>query len=730
MKLYYNSIIMNRLNYLWMVLFMFAASCAKGSDGSLDTVTDDGTEAEPEAPPDETDEDVVEDETPDVPADEPDEDAADQPEADQTTDPVEEDPALDDPAVEDPPTDEAADPCTPNPCTAPPADECVSATVLNQWQSPGTCTPSGGTFTCDYASVDVDCAASGGMACIEGACTHTLEQVRSAPVGPVSFSLSGLYVTYVRPAASSGNGFYVQKVRTGPGLFMALGSVSPSVQVGNLIDVEITNVADDHGLREADAFTVTANDAVARDVTFLVQDFTGGGAVNESTESELLRINNARVVSGWTLEARVTFGASSSTRIYYDALDTLSTGVCPGMVLDIQAPAGEFDTTYRLTPFRNADFLRLDATACGALDNSNWDFEDWTYADPPEDFLKMTEAFTAAQETSIVSRGSASAALTWTSIDNQDFYQAWFTPVTSGTLYTYHVWTFDNDLGGRGRTAIAPYDTTMTPQTKDYGSYTSDTGAWAELTHEFTPALSGFMTPFVRLYDVSGSWDGSSTIYIDDWALTVRTSFTPSDGTIDTWTATDPASAPLLAGTPGVTMEIHGALSDAGVLYAATNEVTAGLSDHVLYVWVGGAHATSTVPAPWSKGGTAPAPAAGAALFALVQEESTGYCEVRRWSTTITDWAAVTAACGYDGAANGTGFVEASVDLVSVLGLVRARDIAAALAFAVAPYGTADGGALYSSSQIPACVACNGSIEYAELAAVRRAAILVGNVKP
>ncbi len=700
---------------LSLALLLACASGENGTDGAADEVIDPEIEAEVEEEIDVLPDEEQDTESEDMPVE------SDDPPADGDA----EDPVSDDPQEEP----DVSDPCMPNPCTNPPDDECASATVLTQWTSPGTCTASGSSFTCEYSAVDVDCADTSGMSCVGGVCTHTLEQVRAAPNGPVSFSVRALYVSYVKPSAASGNGFYVQRARTGPGLHMSTGSASPTVEVGNLIDVEITNVSEIDGIKTADSFTITANDGVTRDVSVLVQDFTGGGTVDESTESELIRINNALVVSGWVMEKRVTYGASSSTLVAYDGFDTLTPRVCPGMVIDIQAPAGERDGVYNLTPFMRADFLRLDNAGCGSVDDSNWDFEDWTYGDPPEDFEKMTAFFTATQETSNVGRGSASADLTWTSTDNQDFYQAWFAPVSSGTAYTFHVWYYDNDPGGRGRTAIEPYDATRTGGTKDYGSYTADGTAWRELAHEYTPAESGFLRPFVRLYDVSTGWDGNASILVDDWALTVHVSFNPSNGLVDAFSTTDPPTAPLAAGTPGVTMEIYAGLNDQGVLYAATNETSPGTSDHFLFIWIGAPHPTATIGMPWNKGGAVASPGTGGSVFVLIQEETNSYCEVRRWSTSLSDWTTVTATCGFDGTAGGSNYVEAAVDLVSLLGLAAARELPATFGFSVAPFGTGDGGALLSSEQVPACTTCNGTIESAELGLVHRAGILVGNLR-
>lgn len=445
-----------------------------------------------------------------------DEDAAGDPEDEDADVDASED-AAEDAGEEDPAEEEPSDPCDPNPCDEAPDDYCMDDLVtLVRHTEPGICTPSGDSYECNFSPEETDCSETDDMVCLNGVCTNTIEQVRASEYGAVSFTINKVYVSYVKPSAASFNGFYIQRFQEGPGLFMYLGDTAPTVEQGNMIDVEITSFIEYHGLQEADAFTITSNDGVARDVSFLVQDFTADGMVDENTESELIQINNAEIVSGWVETRDVDFGTSSSTAIHYKDFASLMPRVCPGMVLDVLAPAGEWDGLYDLTAYKADDFLRLDNAACGAIDNSNWDFEDWTFSNPPEDFERMTSQYSATREDTIVGGGSHSANLTWTSTANQGFYQAWFTPISAGTPTTYHVWFYDNDIAGRARTGLQPYDSSKEPLTRDYGSYTSDGDVWRELDHVFTPGVDGFLRAFVRLYDVTAGWDGDATIYFDD----------------------------------------------------------------------------------------------------------------------------------------------------------------------------------------------------------------------
>lgn len=653
----------------------------------------------------------------------------------ETIDKAESTDGADDEFPETPPdgeTIELTDPCQPNPCMETPEPECIDSTTLRQYTSPGNCTPSEDTYSCDYPFTDTDCSASGEMICISSVCTNTIEQARQAPEGSLNLLIKNVYVSYVKPASDSGNGFFIQREQSGPALFMYLGSLPPiDIQQGNLVTVRINSVSDFHGLTEADDFTIVSNDGVAHDISFLIQDFTTGGTIDENTESELILINAATIVSGWIYEKDIIFGGGSTTKIYYQDFESLFPEVCPGMRISILAPASQYEEKYRLTPFSPADFTSIDNSGCGTIDSSNWDFENWSYSDPPEDFEKMTSHFHATEEGTIYNSGSKSANITWDSTNNQDFMQKWFTPTTGGTTYTFHVWIFDNDPAGRARVVISTYDSSKNHLTNHYGTYSSDSTTWQEKTISFTPTVSGYIRAMVRFYDISAEWDGDATIYLDDWAITNHVSYNLFDGAIDSWSSLHPPSVPLIAGTEGISMVIYAGLNDEGRLYIATNEVTSSLSDHFLYIWVGGINPTATVPAPWAKSGTVAAATSGGRLIALIQEESNGYCELKQWNDS--NWATISAPdgqCGYDGNPDGSGYLEGWVDLPSVLSLTGADHIPELIALSVAPYGSSDGAELYSPAQIPSCTAlCDTNIDPNESVVIKRAKLLLGNVR-
>ncbi|MBI5502648.1 MAG: hypothetical protein HY907_20550 [Deltaproteobacteria bacterium] len=724
-----------------------AVGCAteeSNPDSSVD-VTPESDAGEDVAP------DAADDTTPDADADEAappdgDEDAApdadaDAADADEDATAADADADADGDGDADVPPD-TSDPCVPNPCTAPPAGTCDADGVTLHGSDPaGTCSPDGtGGFTCAYSPADIDCSGDGRICVSGGVCSHPLQAVRDAADGVLAPPrlVRELFVTYVKPAAASDNGFYAQESPTGPGLFFWTDAAAPTVAAGNTVAVSITQVGQYHGLKEARSFTVDENDGLTPPVAPWAEDLSAGGAVAEPTESELVRVSGARITGGTGDTWTVSYGSGATTTVTYAGFAALVPPPCLGMVLDILAPAGEYDGTYQLTPFRDADLSGLDDAACPADDDSNWDFEDWgASVDPPEDFLKTpTTLFTATRSTSVVQDGTGACSVTWTTTANRDLVQTWYAPAAPGVVYTHHLWIRDDDPAGRARTGLQFYDAAGTAiGTPDYAAvYTADAPAWAEFT--FTgpaaPAGAASVRALLRLYDVGAGFT-TATLVVDDWAITSPLAFTTSDGTLEAWSSTAPAAPRRFYDATTPTMDVWTASNDAGVLYVATNEVHGGWSDHVLYVWAGAPSASATVAAPWNKGGTVAAVDSdpGSALFALVQEESNGYAEVVRWSGSA--WTALTpptATAGFDGVNDGTGVVEGTVNLVAALGLSGASLVPGALSFAVAPYGSSDGGALDAANQYPRpTTRIDGNVDPGEVLALRRSSILVGNVR-
>jgi hypothetical protein len=366
-----------------------------------------------------------------------------------------------------------------------------------------------------------------------------------------------------------------------------------------------------------------------------------------------------------------------------------------------------------------------DGTACTAPSDLNWDFEDWTDSDPPRDFEKTpTTSFTLTDEIANVNDGSHACKATWTIKSNRDLIDAMYGTAKSGTEYTAHIWMLDNDPAGHARPFLTFYDGSKGSASNVFpssGGYSADDPAWHEYTQAGTAPADGYVRGAVRFYDVGAGFT-SATLYVDDFDLTQHVTFDSTDSTLDTL-AGKPSAPPQLASTP---LDVHAAVSDQGMLYAAMPPASAASGDHMLFVWVGGVDPSGTVAMPWSKSGTVAAPAPGGSVFVLVQEQSTGYCEWRVWDATGSAWNKVSQDCS--GASSGV--LEGTLDLVANTSATAANEVAGRFAFSAVAVGTNDGDSIDSSKQTPACSSsCDANIDASEALAMHRARLLVGRVQ-
>ncbi len=366
-----------------------------------------------------------------------------------------------------------------------------------------------------------------------------------------------------------------------------------------------------------------------------------------------------------------------------------------------------------------------DGTACTAPSDLNWDFEDWTYTDPPKDFEKSSaSSFSLTDETSNVNDGAHSCNVTWKTQSNRDLTAAMYATASVGTEYTAHIWMLDNDPAGRARPFLSFYSSLTTSPTNSFSSnvYSADSPNWAEYTWTAAaPAGTAFVRGSVRFYDYGSNFT-SATIYVDDFDLTQHVTFDSTDSTVDTLTG-KPAAPPEIIASP---LAVYTAVNDQGMLYAAMPPATGSTGDHFLIVWVGGVDPSSTIAMPWTKNGTVAAPAAGGSVFVLAQEQSNAYCEWDMWNTSSSSWAKVSNDCS--GASNGV--LEGTVDLVANLGVASAADVPGMLDYSALETGTNDGDSLNQSLQTPACSpSCDPNVDASEVLAMHRARLLVGRVQ-
>jgi len=354
-------------------------------------------------------------------------------------------------------------------------------------------------------------------------------------------------------------------------------------------------------------------------------------------------------------------------------------------------------------------------STASAADDSNWGFEEtWAAGEAPPD-LVVGGALQAAPVGSPVSRGSQAAGLLLADPAGGTLRIARPFPCPpAGQAVTFHAWVHDADPAATARPVVW-----LAGLATPGGLASADEGAFVELTARAD--IQGAPLPdFVGgglLLEPAAGWDGDAALTCDDFDLTLRQPFLAGDGALDAFPDSLPAAPPQLAAAPE---PLHAALNDQGVLYLAGARGIPGSTDKMIFAWLGGPHPVDRVPLPWSKAGELAGPAPGGRLLALVEEPGAGFCGFWEW-----DGASWTERAG--GSCAGGAVLEGALD---VAGPGGAPALPAVLAVASAQVSTWDGGALWSASQTPACVACDDDALGAdETLGVHRASVLVGRIR-
>ncbi len=186
-----------------------------------------------------------------------------------------------------------------------------------------------------------------------------------------------------------------------------------------------------------------------------------------------------------------------------------------------------FDGPVTDTGGGQAPFLyTLKGASPEADDNSNWGFEEAHDAGwDPLDFQLVGGAVTAQMDLVNKDVGTASCKLVWTSTENQELWQSFYTPAAVGKQVTFSVKVLDNDAGGWGRVFLQFYASNKTAVGSMVfgGAYSADNAAWQTLQHSATaPAGAAYVRAGLRLVDIPGAWDGHATLNADSWAVQVQ----------------------------------------------------------------------------------------------------------------------------------------------------------------------------------------------------------------
>ena len=348
----------------------------------------------------------------------------------------------------------------------------------------------------------------------------------------------------------------------------------------------------------------------------------------------------------------------------------------------------------------------------------NWQFENWLVSDPPPGFtITDSNAMDVVKETINVNSGNSSTKISWDLASPMSLYSEYISTATSSTEYSFHVWMYDYDTAGRTTLGILFLDSAEQTLLEDRAiSHTTDADYWKEYVYKSTsPAGTSYVKPFITM-DTDSDWEGSSELYVDDWAVSKQVSFDAADGQLD-------PEAILITGDSTGVVTLYAAVNNSGILYVSVDRADAGVNyDYFVYVWIGSL-GSGTVDTPWSKSGTVAGPTTR--LIALAQEESNSFCQWLEWNGA--DWD------GGFGSCNSGGMeprLEGTVDLVSLLSLANYEDIPSIINISFVAYGTNDGDNLIPATQVPGSLNGDGNIDSNEVKMVHRSRILAGCIAP
>ena len=314
--------------------------------------------------------------------------------------------------------------------------------------------------------------------------------------------------------------------------------------VGDMIDVRVLEWGDFNGqeqVRQSDSL-VLHQSGVPVDAYYLnlgEEDLvlsdenegkvvTGTGIIVTAGASE--QPDGSAVV---TKTFQIAYGTQTGVTAYMHSEEGVGS-FCVGASLDLAAGVvQEYQDLHEISFYHAADEIIVVDDGCEepiVYDAANWGFEDWTDANPPAGFLKMTGDFSATANTANAWDGSSSCALNWTSSTNQDFAAGYMAPVIGGASTTFSLWVWDTDTAGRLRLAMEFYDANGDAVgSKVYSAnnaysdnVTGNAEGWGEMVLDAeAPAEAASVKTWVRMYDTptEGEEWTDATVSIDGWSV-------------------------------------------------------------------------------------------------------------------------------------------------------------------------------------------------------------------
>jgi hypothetical protein len=251
----------------------------------------------------------------------------------------------------------------------------ATCTSLAQGFTGGTLACAGGctfdTTACSQGPTESDCANAldddndGATDCADfdccraTACAATIVQMRAHSDGDLAKCLSGATITYVGKS-----GVYLQQDTAGPAIYFERGSGAVGLTAGGVVSVRVARLASVHGMKEIVAPSILKSESQRPSVEPYVQDLSDGTPLDESFESERIRISSGTLTVLRSNSLWILAYEGSSALISFADYSTLSQPACIGMRLSIDAPEIQYDDDYRLQPEFAQDFSQLDSSSC------------------------------------------------------------------------------------------------------------------------------------------------------------------------------------------------------------------------------------------------------------------------------------------------------------------------------------------------------------------------------
>lgn len=185
----------------------------------------------------------------------------------------------------------------------------------------------------------------------------TIAEARALPVGPATGRLCGVYVTYART-----NAYALQRQRSGPAIWVFVGSPAGIPSVGNRLDLTFSRVEEFASSKQVEGVTIVDNDGASFDVVGnLAQDFSAGAGTppTEATETQLITLTGATVTGMSGPNWVVDYGTSTTAMFFADD----DPGLCVGAVFDLVGLSHDFNG-HQIVSFSSADFIDIDAAGC------------------------------------------------------------------------------------------------------------------------------------------------------------------------------------------------------------------------------------------------------------------------------------------------------------------------------------------------------------------------------